>query len=111
MLEEIIAVRSKEPIKDWKPIYMFALAWDRLTGVGVGEDYDALDRLKMILQKAAGLDLHIIFFRRLVKFSTFFFIFLHCVPKRFILRTYLLVYLVFLALFSPFHNNYHLLGG
>jgi len=67
MLEQIIEVRSKDPLKDWKPIYMFALAWDRLAGVGVGEDYDAFDRFKMILQKGAGLDLHIILLTRLAK--------------------------------------------
>jgi hypothetical protein len=72
MLEEIIAVRSKNPVKDWKPIYLFALAWDRLAGVGVGEDYDALDRLKLILQKSGGLDLHIILLARLSKpFNSF----------------------------------------
>jgi len=67
MLEEIIAVRSKDPVKDWKPTYLFALAWDRLAGVGIGEDYDALDRLKLILQKSGGLDLHIILLTRLSK--------------------------------------------
>jgi hypothetical protein len=56
MLEQIIEVRSKDPVKDWKPTYLFVLAWDRLAGVGIGEDYDASDRLKMILQKGAGLD-------------------------------------------------------
>jgi len=67
MLEQIIDVRSKNPMKDWTPTYMFCLAWDRLTGVGIGEDYDAFDRLKMILQKSAGLDLHIILLSRLSK--------------------------------------------
>lgn len=67
MLEEIIAVRSKDPIRDWKPIYLFALAWDRLPSVGVGEDYDAFDRMKIILQKSGGLDLHIILLTRLSK--------------------------------------------
>jgi len=72
MLEEIISVRSKDPVKDWKPTYLFALAWDRLAGVGVGEDYDAFDRLKMILQKSGGLDLHIILLTRLSKpFNSF----------------------------------------
>jgi len=65
MLEDIITVRSKDPVKDWKPTYLLALAWDRLPGVGVGEEYDALDRFKMILQKGAGLDLHVILLTRL----------------------------------------------
>lgn len=59
-LEAIINRRKAEGMEGKKPVYFFAVRWDKQNGLYKGEDYQAMDRFKNILTDGPSVDVHVI---------------------------------------------------
>jgi hypothetical protein len=71
-VEEEMNARTEDPSKTNTPIFVFGLMWDKLVGIGVGEDWNTTDKFKDMLQKCASLGIHFIIVAKLAKaFNSF----------------------------------------
>lgn len=59
-LEGAIAGRKSKGMEGKKPIYFFAVRWDKQQGIYRGEDYKMAGRWKQILMDGPAVDIHII---------------------------------------------------
>lgn len=67
LIKKILEIRSEMPEKKWKPIFILAFMWDKMIGIGIGDDYKTFDDFKEILQKAPSLNIHFIIVGRIAK--------------------------------------------
>lgn len=59
-LEAIINRRKAEGMEGKKPVYFFAIRWDKQNDLYKGENYNNMDRLKNILTDGPSVDVHFI---------------------------------------------------
>ena len=59
-LEAIINRRKLEGMEGKKPVYFFAIRWDKQNELYKGENYQNMDRLKAILMDGPSVDVHFI---------------------------------------------------
>lgn len=65
--DSLIDLRTKRPEETSKPLFIFCLAWDKMIGLSVGEDYKIQDAFKLYIQKLGSLHIHLILSSRLSK--------------------------------------------
>lgn len=66
-LQSTITKRKKEGMEGKKPIYFFAVRWEKQGELFRGDNYKNMEVLKAILQDGPGVDVHIIFIAQNVK--------------------------------------------
>lgn len=66
-LERTIAKRRDEGMEGKKPVYFFAIRWDKQMGVYRGDDFRTESRFKEILQNGPAVDVHIVLCTALFK--------------------------------------------
>lgn len=71
LIEQVIEVRNENPTKKWNPIYILNLMWDKILGIGIGDDYKIKDRYMEVIQKSASLNIHFIITIRMAKSFSF----------------------------------------
>lgn len=65
--DSLIELRTKKPEETDKPLFIFCLAWDKMVGLAVGDDYKVQDAFKLYIQKLGSLHIHLILTSRLSK--------------------------------------------